>query len=132
MRSVLLLGTSTALCALAACSTATPPAGTPSGGSTGTTTTASTLAPCLATDSVSGSTVPCRTGSDSVSGTVARISTVLREGTRVLPLAGVSVTCRALASATPVPCRLGVIVDSLPQATAASPGSDTGGAGKAR
>ena len=82
-------------------------------GTSTTTTTTSATAPCTVTDSVSGTTVPCYGATyDSVSGSTARsamrVSAVISEGGRAIPISALTAACRDVATGARVNCSLAI------------------------
>ena len=91
-------------------------------GTTTTTTAAATAAPCTVTDSVSGTTVPCfMTAYDSVSGSTARaamrVSAVISQGGRAIPMSALTAACRDVATGAVVSCSLGIGLRSATSTT---------------
>ena len=65
------------------------------------------VAPCTASDSVSGTPVPCYGRADSVSGTPA-LSVTLTAAGQTLPFSSVAARCRDAATRKDVGCRLSI------------------------
>ena len=89
---------------------------------TSTPSTTAVAAPCTVTDSVSGTTVPCfMTAYDSVSGSTARaamrVSAVISQGGRAIPMSALTAACRDVATGAVVSCSLGIGLRSATSTT---------------
>jgi hypothetical protein len=97
---------------------------------TSTSTTTSVAAPCTVTDSVSGTTVPCFTATyDSVSGSTGRaamrVSAVISEGGRAIPISALTAGCRDVATGAVVSCSLGIDLRSATGTTPTARSADS-------